>query len=53
MFLYRPDIYSEMDRTQAELILAKQRSGPTGIVELCFRPSYARFENPDQQRSQS
>ena len=53
MFLYRPDIYSEMDRTQAELILAKQRSGPTGIVELCFRPSYARFENLDQHRNQS
>lgn len=53
MFLYRPDIYSEMDRSQAELILAKQRSGPTGIVELCFRPRYARFENPDQHKLQS
>jgi replicative DNA helicase len=48
MFLYRSDIYSETDRSQAELILAKQRSGPTGIVDLCFRPSYARFENPGQ-----
>ena len=53
MFLYRPDIYSETDRSQAELILAKQRSGPIGIIDLCFLPQYARFENTDQQRSQS
>lgn len=53
MFLYRSNIYTETDRSAAELILAKQRSGPTGIVELCFRPPYARFENPDQQVSRS
>jgi len=29
----------------AELIIAKQRNGPTGIVNLVFREKVTRFEN--------
>ena len=28
-----------------DLIVAKQRNGPTGIIELMFHPSITRFEN--------
>ncbi len=39
----------------AELIIAKQRNGPTGPVKVGFIPKYARFENlaPDQYDSYS
>ena len=50
-FIYREDMY--MDKSQpptdaqgiAELIVAKQRNGPTGIVKLAFIREYTRFEN--------
>jgi replicative DNA helicase len=29
----------------AELIIAKQRNGPTGIVKLAFIREFTRFEN--------
>ena len=46
MFLYRDDVYNkEMSdrRGTAEVILAKHRNGPTGMVDLAFIDSYARF----------
>lgn len=47
IFLYRPYIYSqdEEDRGQAQIIVAKQRNGPTGTVNVSFIDRYARFEN--------
>ena len=46
MFLHRPDAYDPEDRPgEAEVIIAKHRSGPTGIVKLTWRPEYMRFEN--------
>lgn len=30
---------------EAELIIAKQRNGPTGKVKVAFHPAYARFDN--------
>ncbi len=30
---------------EAELIVAKHRNGPTGVVKLVFRPAYTRFES--------
>jgi replicative DNA helicase len=51
-FIYRPEMY-KMDRDKegrslegvAEVIVAKQRNGPTGTVQLAFLKDYARFEN--------
>jgi replicative DNA helicase len=46
-FIYRDDYYNKdtMDRNIAELIVAKQRNGPTGIVKVRFEPQYTRFDN--------
>ncbi|MEX0907603.1 MAG: DnaB-like helicase C-terminal domain-containing protein, partial [Gemmatimonadota bacterium] len=52
MFLYRPEYYESRDAAQekgivgkAELIISKQRNGPTGTVDLFFRKECARFES--------
>ncbi|MFO0427157.1 MAG: replicative DNA helicase [Planctomyces sp.] len=46
MFLHRPDAYDAEDRPgEAEIIVAKHRSGPTGIVRLTWRKEFMRFEN--------
>ena len=46
IFLHRPDAYDPDDRPgEAEVVIAKHRSGPTGIVKLTWRPEYMRFEN--------
>jgi replicative DNA helicase len=46
MFLHRPDAYDPEDRPgEAEIIVAKHRSGPTGIIRLTWRKEYMRFEN--------
>lgn len=46
-FIYRDEVYGETDENRgvAELIIAKQRNGPTGKVSLCFLKEYTRFEN--------
>ncbi|MGM0381632.1 MAG: replicative DNA helicase [bacterium] len=46
-FVYRPFIYTkkEEDKGYAEVILGKQRNGPTGSVPLSFIDEYMRFEN--------
>ncbi|QDU79710.1 Replicative DNA helicase [Polystyrenella longa] len=45
-FLHRPAAYDPEDRPgEAEVIIAKNRSGPTGIVPLAWRAEYMRFEN--------
>ena len=47
MFLYRDEYYdpnSEM-KGLAELIIAKQRNGPTGTVELAWFGEYTKFMN--------
>jgi len=46
MFLHRPDAYNVEDRPgEAEVIVAKHRSGPTGIVTLRWRKESMRFED--------
>ena len=46
MFLHRPDAYDPEDRPgEAEIIVAKHRSGPTGLIRLTWRKEYMRFEN--------
>ena len=47
-FLYREEYYKpdrEAVKGLAELIVAKQRNGPTGKIKLRFRKEYTRFEN--------
>jgi replicative DNA helicase len=53
-FIYRPEQYQtpeerdslpEEQKNVAELIVAKQRNGPTGSVDLRFTPSSMRFDN--------
>jgi replicative DNA helicase len=47
MFIYREEVYKPDDENQgkAELIIAKQRNGPTGIVKLAFLRQFTKFEN--------
>jgi replicative DNA helicase len=48
LFIYRDELYHpESTETQgtAEIIVAKHRNGPTGVVELAFVGNYARFAN--------
>ena len=48
-FIYRDEVYNKDEnnpnRGTAEIILAKQRSGPTGTAVLTFLNSYTRFED--------
>ncbi len=46
-FIYREDYYKPTDENAglAELIISKQRNGPTGTVKLAFLKEFTRFEN--------
>ncbi|MCL2604429.1 MAG: replicative DNA helicase [Defluviitaleaceae bacterium] len=46
-FLYRDEYYNPetLKRNHAEVIIAKQRNGPTGTVELTFLGAYTKFIN--------
>jgi replicative DNA helicase len=48
-FIYRDEVYNKEEdnpkRGTAEILLSKQRNGPTGDVLLTFLNSYTRFEN--------
>ena len=47
MFIYRQDQYDPSPENEniAEIIVGKQRNGPTGVVRLAFRKQITRFEN--------
>jgi replicative DNA helicase len=53
MFIYRDEYYnkdSERPGT-ADIIIAKQRNGPVGEINLLFRHSTTRFLNPVEQKT--
>ena len=46
IFVHRPEFYKEDDKPGiADIIIGKQRNGPTGTQELAFLKEYTRFEN--------
>jgi replicative DNA helicase len=47
IMIFREDMYEATEENQgvAELIIAKQRNGPTGTARLAFIREYTRFEN--------
>jgi len=47
LFVYRDEYYkpTEDNEGMAEIIIGKQRNGPTGVVHLAFLKQYAKFEN--------
>lgn len=60
MFLFREEYYLRPEEVEergaagkAELILAKHRNGPTGLVNLYFHKAYTRFDDMMPERSDS
>src|SRR6266404_6182242 len=48
MFIYREELYDKNNedvKGKAEVIVEKQRNGPTGTITLAFLAEYTRFEN--------
>ncbi|MFC2076098.1 replicative DNA helicase [candidate division KSB1 bacterium] len=52
MFIYRDEVYDEKTPRPgvAEIIIGKQRNGPTGLVELSFAKDFTRFGALEQHR---
>ncbi len=53
-FIYRDVVYNrESDEREAELIISKQRNGPTGTVHLDFEARFARFADRTLRQEES
>ena len=48
MFIYREEYYNPEtpNKGEAEILIAKQRNGPTGRITLLFQPNITKFRNP-------
>jgi replicative DNA helicase len=53
MFIYREEEYKPSDENRgiAEIIIGKQRNGPTGTIRLAFIKEFTRFENLEWRAS--
>lgn len=53
LFVYRDEVYNQdtQDKNIAEINIAKQRSGGTGVFKLGFEGRYYRFTNHYQERA--
>ncbi|MBI4397964.1 MAG: replicative DNA helicase [Candidatus Omnitrophica bacterium] len=49
VLLFREEYYNptEENKNRAEAIIAKQRNGPTGTIDMLFLKEWTRFENPE------
>lgn len=47
IFIYRDNVYNKINNENktSEIIIAKQRNGPTGKIYLNFSPEFCKFEN--------
>ena len=47
VFIYRDEVYHENtdDKGVAEIIISKQRQGPTGTIRLQYEGRYTRFSD--------
>jgi replicative DNA helicase len=53
LFLFRPEIYGEVSndmKSDAEIIVGKNRNGPTRTAHLTWRGEFARFDNVAEAR---
>ncbi len=52
VFIYREDYYHKEteNKSLTEIILAKQRNGPTGKIDLYFRDNFNKFVNVERQQ---
>ncbi len=55
-FIYRDEVYNKAEdnpeRGSAEIIIGKQRNGPTGMAKLTFIKEFTMFENMSQMDDQ-
>ncbi len=57
IFIHRPEMYAkdqeerESSEGQAEVMVAKNRNGPTGHLELYFRETYTRFQDHTEREA--
>lgn len=54
MFIYRDDYYDKDSEKKgiSEIIIAKQRNGPIGTVELAWLPEYTKFANLEKRKEE-
>ena len=50
IFIYREEVYKKLPNNKgvAEIIIGKQRNGPTGSIKLTFLKEFLRFENYEE-----